>query len=148
MAALVHDRATRGQGWAGERSRSGHEGWVGPIVVAPVPHERWLGVRCRPALAVVAVVALTAVGGALADAAAGAAGARAGARPAAAAEGSPAPTAVGGPIHVVQPGQTYWSIAKGQGGSGDIRARVDALVEANGGRPLEAGDRLVLPDGS
>jgi hypothetical protein len=63
--------------------------------------------------------------------------------------GSPGPA--GGPllvssgVHVVQPGETYWSIADDLDRGDDTRATVDALVEANAGRPLRAGDRLVLP---
>lgn len=47
---------------------------------------------------------------------------------------------------VVQPGDTYWSIALELGGSGDVRERVDALVRANGGSAsLEVGQRIVVP---
>lgn len=56
--------------------------------------------------------------------------------------------AVGGSAastHVVQPGDTYWSIAQRWGGGGDVREAVDALAAANGGRALQVGDRLVLP---
>jgi nucleoid-associated protein YgaU len=49
-------------------------------------------------------------------------------------------------VVVAQPGDTFWSIAVATGGDGDVRARVDALVAANGGAPLRAGDRVVLPD--
>ena len=48
-------------------------------------------------------------------------------------------------LHVVQPGDTYWSIASSLGGGGDIRGAVDELSAANGDRPLQVGDRLSLP---
>jgi hypothetical protein len=54
-------------------------------------------------------------------------------------------TPVSAEVVVVQPGETYWSIAQALGGSGDIRERVDALVAANGGAFLEVGDRVVVP---
>src|SRR4051794_38452710 len=47
--------------------------------------------------------------------------------------------------HVVQPGETYWSIASATADGGDVRIAVDALVDANGGRPLFPGDRIELP---
>ena len=47
--------------------------------------------------------------------------------------------------HLVRPGDTYWSIAEALGEPGDIRSAVDQLMVANGGRPLQVGDRLVLP---
>lgn len=47
--------------------------------------------------------------------------------------------------HPVRPGDTYWSIAQALDEPGDIRTTVDRLMAANGGRPLQAGDRLVLP---
>lgn len=48
---------------------------------------------------------------------------------------------------VAEAGDTYWSIAKSIHPSGDIRETVDALVVANGGRPLRIGDRLVVAMG-
>jgi len=47
-------------------------------------------------------------------------------------------------VHVVERGDTYWSIAAGRHAGGDVRAAVDHLVEANGRRTLQPGDRLVL----
>ncbi len=46
--------------------------------------------------------------------------------------------------HLVEPGDTYWSIAAAAS-DGDVRVAVDALVDANGGRPLFPGDRIELP---
>lgn len=51
-------------------------------------------------------------------------------------------------IRVVQPGDTYWSIATAEvaGSEVDVRERVDALIRANGGAVgLRVGDRIVLP---
>lgn len=56
------------------------------------------------------------------------------------------PSLVSAQVHVVQPGETYWSIAS-ELDRGDVRGTVDALVAANGGRSLQAGDRLTLPPG-
>jgi len=47
--------------------------------------------------------------------------------------------------HLVQPGETYWSIAAATSHGGDVRIAVDALVDANGGRALFPGDRIELP---
>ena len=47
--------------------------------------------------------------------------------------------------HVVQPGETYWSIAAATTDGGDVRVAVDALIDANGGRALFPGDRIELP---
>lgn len=49
------------------------------------------------------------------------------------------------PPVVVEPGDTYWSLATSLGAGGDVREGVDALVAANNGRPLHPGDVLVLP---
>ena len=54
--------------------------------------------------------------------------------------------AVGGRVtHVVQPGETYWSIAAGLEHEGDLRVFVDRLVDANGARTLVPGDRIEVP---
>lgn len=47
--------------------------------------------------------------------------------------------------HVVASGDTLWSIARGLQPMGDVRPLVDALAEARGGRPLQVGERIVLP---
>ena len=60
--------------------------------------------------------------------------------------GAPRSAAAAG-SHVVEPGETYWSIAADLDRPGDVRSTVDALVEANGGRLLRAGDRVVVPAG-
>lgn len=49
--------------------------------------------------------------------------------------------------HVVQPGETLWSIAAAVAPDGsDVRATVDELAGLNGGPVLTVGQRLVLPD--
>jgi hypothetical protein len=52
-----------------------------------------------------------------------------------------------GEAYVVQPGDTYWSIAVAIAPDGDPRPVVDRLRQASGGKALEAGDRLVLDVG-
>jgi hypothetical protein len=48
-------------------------------------------------------------------------------------------------IHVVRPGETLWSIVGASGTRGDPRPAVDRLAAQLGGRPLQVGQRLVLP---
>jgi len=45
---------------------------------------------------------------------------------------------------VAQPGDSYWTLANQLHVGGDLRSTVDALVAANGGGDLHAGDRIVL----
>jgi hypothetical protein len=48
--------------------------------------------------------------------------------------------------HLVEAGDTYWSIAgEYDDGVGDLRIAVDELIDANGARPLFPGDRIDLP---
>lgn len=47
--------------------------------------------------------------------------------------------------YVVQSGDTLWSIARRLQPTGDVRPVVDALAGARHGRPLEVGERIVLP---
>jgi hypothetical protein len=54
------------------------------------------------------------------------------------------PPPAGRPVHVVQPGETLWSIARTLHPDGDVRPLVDRLVELNGGDHLESGQVLVL----
>jgi hypothetical protein len=50
------------------------------------------------------------------------------------------------PTYVVESGDTYWSIAAARHhGGADLRIEVDQLIDANGARPLVAGDRIDLP---
>lgn len=48
-------------------------------------------------------------------------------------------------VHVVQPGDTLWSIARELEPEGDVRLVVDRLADLNGGAPLVVGQRLALP---
>lgn len=58
--------------------------------------------------------------------------------------GSPASVAGAPAVHVVQPGDTLWSIAREVAPDADVRLVVDRLVDLNGGAPLQVGQRLVL----
>ena len=49
--------------------------------------------------------------------------------------------------HLVQPGETLWSIAHALKPTGDVRGLVNRLVQLNGGTALQVGQRLVLPPG-
>ena len=101
----------------------------------------------------VTVVMVLALGGWLVDRVVPA-GAGPGGAPSSAPEPVPMPVPVPVPVapgpvpggrHLVQPGDTYWSLAVALDQPGDVRARVDALQRANGGRPLHVGDLVVLP---
>ena len=64
--------------------------------------------------------------------------------------GSPAPAAivvqpVSRRTHVVAPGETLWSIARRAQPAGDVRPVVDAMMAERGGRPIEVGERVQLP---
>lgn len=48
-------------------------------------------------------------------------------------------------VHIVQPGESYWSIAASTNDGGDLRLAVDELIDANGARMLLPGDRIELP---
>lgn len=48
-------------------------------------------------------------------------------------------------VLVAQPGDTYWTLAGKVHQAGDLRSTVDALVDANGGHDLRAGDRIQFP---
>jgi hypothetical protein len=48
-------------------------------------------------------------------------------------------------VHVVQPGETLWSVARSLQPEGDVRPLVRALIAANGGPEVDVGDRVVLP---
>lgn len=61
--------------------------------------------------------------------------------------GTPASTPTVRPVatHVVQPGDTLWSIAESNHGQASLTAYVDTLVAANGGTRLEVGQVISLP---
>lgn len=88
-----------------------------------------------PVAAVVAVVALLVLGWPLAGLVGGTGASAA----------TSSPPRDQGSVHLVQPGETYWSIAEGLGHPGDLRPTVDALAAANAHRPLRAGDRIIVP---
>lgn len=59
--------------------------------------------------------------------------------------GTPTPVAgTSAAVHVVEPGDTLWSIARELDPSADVRLVVDRLAELNGGAPLQVGQRLQL----
>lgn len=62
--------------------------------------------------------------------------------PLTASEGSPAPA-----VYVVQPGDTFWEIARRLDPAGDPRPLVARLVAAHGTALLVPGDHLALPAG-
>jgi len=52
---------------------------------------------------------------------------------------------VGAPaVYVVQPGDTYWTIARRLQPTGDVRVLVDRLSSEHGDAPLQPGEQLVL----
>ncbi|MEY2476629.1 MAG: hypothetical protein QOG87_1944 [Actinomycetota bacterium] len=53
--------------------------------------------------------------------------------------------AAAGSVYVVQPGDTLWTLARRAQPTGDLRPLVGRLADARDGRPLQAGQRLVLP---
>ncbi len=48
------------------------------------------------------------------------------------------------PVHIVQPGDTLWSVARGLQPDGDVRPLVARLRASSGGGPLVPGQRLRL----
>ena len=61
-----------------------------------------------------------------------------------AAPGAPAGRGGASAVYVVQPGDTYWSIARRLQPSGDVRALVDRLSTEHAGAPLQPGEQLTL----
>jgi len=57
---------------------------------------------------------------------------------------TPAGRAGVGAVYVVQPGDTYWSIARHLQPSGDVRGLVDLLSAEHGAAPLQPGEQLAL----
>ena len=140
MAAVAHERLDHDRPRRQPRLASVACSAAAPAVSVGEPVSTPPRAR-RPVFAAMLVMALLVVGGSIVDAVAPVAG-----RPQSD-ELSPslALSTSERREHVVQPGETYWSIAEALGGGADIRDRVDALQAANGGRPLRAGDRLTLP---
>jgi hypothetical protein len=48
-------------------------------------------------------------------------------------------------IWVVHPGDTLWTIALASGARGDIRPLVDKMSAEVGGKPLQPGERILVP---
>jgi hypothetical protein len=48
-------------------------------------------------------------------------------------------------IWVVRPGDTLWTIALASGARGDIRPLVEKMSAEVGGKPLQPGERIVIP---
>jgi hypothetical protein len=48
-------------------------------------------------------------------------------------------------IWVVRPGDTLWTIALASGARGDIRPLVDKMSAEVGGKPLQPGERILVP---
>ncbi|MDA8284257.1 MAG: LysM peptidoglycan-binding domain-containing protein [Actinomycetota bacterium] len=59
--------------------------------------------------------------------------------------GSPVMQPIAAHVVVVRPGDTLWSIALSSGVKGDIRPLVDQLEAEVHGRPLQVGERVVVP---
>ena len=47
--------------------------------------------------------------------------------------------------YVVRPGDTLWTIARRIQPAGDVRPLVDALASERDGKPLQPGERIVVP---
>jgi hypothetical protein len=94
--------------------------------------------RALTLLALVAVALVTVTGARLARAGPGG-----GALTASGPPGARSPIA--GRVYVVQPGDSLWSIVQGASHGGDPRPEVDRLAAQLGGRPLQPGQRLLLP---
>jgi hypothetical protein len=60
------------------------------------------------------------------------------------APGADDPEPIATRVHVVQPGDTLWSIARELEPTSDPRAVVDRLASLNGGSAVHVGQRLVL----
>jgi hypothetical protein len=47
--------------------------------------------------------------------------------------------------HLVEPGETLWSIAESVHPGGNLAAYVDKLVQANGSSTIRVGQQIILP---
>lgn len=56
------------------------------------------------------------------------------------------PPHTGSTVHVVQPGESLWSIARAERPGADLSALVDKLIRLNGGSTIQVGQQLVLAD--
>jgi hypothetical protein len=57
---------------------------------------------------------------------------------------SASPVLVATQIHIVQPGDTLWSIARALDPDADARILVEQLIGQRGSSPLRVGERIVL----
>jgi LysM domain len=48
-------------------------------------------------------------------------------------------------VHVVQPGESLWTIARAVRPHGDLSHLVDAMIRANGGSTIQVGQELAIP---
>ena len=55
------------------------------------------------------------------------------------------PVLIGERVHIVQPGDTLWTIARSLQPTGDVRRLVDALAAQRHGAALQVGERIALP---
>lgn len=55
------------------------------------------------------------------------------------------PVLIGERVHIVQPGDTLWTIARSLQPTGDVRRMVDALAAQRHGAALQVGERIALP---
>jgi Tfp pilus assembly protein FimV len=97
------------------------------------------------ALVVVLVVGLTLLASAALAGLAGGSPSTAGGPSPTSADASGAAGVAALPTHVVQPGDTLWSIAADVAPDTDVRVTVDRIVALNGSSPIVAGQELVLP---
>jgi LysM repeat protein len=102
------------------------------------PHANYVVRRAVAAVVVAAAVAMLAVGG---SATLGAV-LEVDGRPAAASDIADSPSVR---VHVAQPGDTLWSIAERYRGDVGQGRFVDALIAANGGTVIQAGQAVRLP---
>jgi hypothetical protein len=59
--------------------------------------------------------------------------------------GAVSASAAGGRVYVAHPGDSLWSIVRASGVRGDPRPVVDRLERKLGDRPLQIGQRVVVP---
>lgn len=57
---------------------------------------------------------------------------------------TPAGSRAAAAVYVVQPGDTYWTIARRLQPSGDVRTLVDRLSSEHAGAPLQPGEQLAI----